>query len=66
MQKTFSIDEKQPTISNITSKDNNLLYEWSNNKPIIITGTENYCSTVIAKILDNDAITLYHAYQRLI
>ncbi len=59
MQKTFSIDEKQPTISNITSKDNNLLDEWSNNKPIIITGTENYCSTVIAKILDNDANTIF-------
>lgn len=44
-------DTVPPTITDISKQD---LTEWSKTKPITITGTENYCSTVKVKIVEVD------------
>ncbi len=49
---TRSPDITEPTITSVTSYDNTELLEWSKNKPIIITGTENYCNKVKVKIVE--------------
>ncbi len=48
---TYKIDTISPTI-NITQENREELTEWSRTKPIIISGTENYCNTVKIKIID--------------
>ena len=50
--RTSNPDVIEPTISSVTSYDNTELIEWSKNKPLIITGTENYCNKVKVKIVE--------------
>ncbi len=44
-------DSVPPTITEISKGS---LTEWSQNKPIVISGTENYCNTITAKIVEAD------------
>ena len=48
-------DLVKPTISNVEVSGN----EWTKSKPITITGTENYCSTVNVKIENDRGIVVY-------
>lgn len=49
----LSPDLVPPVISSISS-DGNQLTEWSKSKPIVISGTENYCNVVNIEILDDN------------
>ena len=55
----FCIDTEKPEISNIEQKRENELAEWSKNKTITISGTENYCNTVILEIINDNGMSIY-------
>ena len=46
-------DSIEPLILSISSDDSGAM-NWNKSKPIIISGTENYCNTVKVKILDDE------------
>ncbi len=57
--KEFNIDDKKPIISNITMDNKEELTEWSKTKPIIISGTENYCNTITIRITNEYGETIF-------
>lgn len=52
-------DEQKPIVEKITVGDDELSSEWSKTKTLTISGTENYCNTVTAEILDDEENTVY-------
>ncbi len=49
----YAYPEKiKPEITEINSSNNTELTEWSQNKPIVVKGTENYCDNVSIKIVE--------------
>ncbi len=48
------VDDIAPIINSITMKESEELTEWSRTKPIVISGTENYCKSVSVKIADEN------------
>lgn len=50
------VDNIPPVISQAIPNDN---INWSRTKSIIISGTENYCTSVTAKILNNKGKTIF-------
>ncbi len=59
VNKACKIDTISPTISNITQDNNEELTEWSKTKPILVSGTENYCNTVKVKIINENEETVF-------
>ncbi len=53
---TLYPDIIKPIIGDISTEND---VEWSKNKIITISGTENYCNTVKVKILDNENNTIF-------
>ncbi len=58
---TILPDLVKPVITNITMENEKQeLTEWSRTKPIIISGTENYCDIVTVKIEDEDGNIIFN------
>ena len=52
-------DLKEPVIANIVTENESTLTTWSRTKPIVVTGTENYCNTVDVEIIDNEENVIF-------
>ncbi len=50
---------QKPNILSLTEENNTELTQWSRTKPIIISGTENYCDSVSVKIIDENENTIF-------
>ncbi len=50
-------DSIEPVIEEINT--DNQITEWTKSKPIVVSGTENYCNTVTLEILDDNGISIY-------
>ncbi|MCI8291454.1 MAG: hypothetical protein HFJ25_04300 [Clostridia bacterium] len=52
-------DPIAPEITSIATDSAGSLTEWSKTKPIVISGTENYCDVVTVKIVDDEGNIVY-------
>ncbi len=52
-------DVKEPVISDIVTESESTLTSWSKTKPIVVTGTENYCDTVDVEIIDDEENAIF-------